>query len=569
MPARALRQREVDDPQPRSGARRPQCWACTRGRSSRRRPRPRARHGLPGRGPLPVAEPPPQHRVPPAAPEAREAGPRGAERGAAEARPPLALPRPLSPRAVGRHAPAGSHRSRPRDGPGGSSDGRTVRRARRADTGDPAGRARAYLAGDPKNGRLRDPQRSRGGAPRRSHRAHGDPSGEDLARGAGRAATPARRGGSARRAALPGHRAPHRERGREGGARGGGRCVGGSGGSRSWRPSSSFGPRHPSRVAASALVPGPHGAVLRSLAAGVRDGTLVRGGAYERGAPSRGLRGVARHRSTARDRPRPSASRQTDHRSRRPRAELRPVHLLAPTRHPLVWPERVGHPARHRPRCCHSPSRWRRKTPSDMVPPSIRARGPNHGGSRRAPHALGYAPGGGCPVSSVARSSGGRSLSARSWPASFSSFRAVSATCSRRAATLATPRSFCRSSASSSPWDARARPCSSRAQIARSHGAGVSRAYDGRYDRKGLARGRRPWRSELPHGQGARSPARGIGRGVRRARSSGDPRRRARERRADPRRKAREGVPLPRGAHPPARPRARARRQGRRAPEGG
>ena len=112
-----------------------------------------------------------------------------------DARAPRRL-RPTAPaRAVGRDAPA----RRPGPGAGAgrrrAAHGRAVRRPRRDDPRRPPRRARAHLAADRRDGRVRHPQRARGGPPRRPRRAAVQP-----ARAASRPSStspfPSARGGS-------------------------------------------------------------------------------------------------------------------------------------------------------------------------------------------------------------------------------------------------------------------------------------------------------------------------------------------------------------------------------------
>src|SRR5262249_48722264 len=67
----------------------------------------------------------------------------------------------------GWHETACVDRARPGAGSAGAADGRTVRRARRADPHDHGPRAAAHLVADRENGRVRHPQPDRGSLPRR------------------------------------------------------------------------------------------------------------------------------------------------------------------------------------------------------------------------------------------------------------------------------------------------------------------------------------------------------------------------------------------------------------------
>ena len=78
----------------------------------------------------------------PAAPAGGGAGPRGRLHRQGRARP---VRRRLPAHALGRHEAAGRDRARDGDGAGDPADGRAIRRARRADPADHAGRAAAPL----------------------------------------------------------------------------------------------------------------------------------------------------------------------------------------------------------------------------------------------------------------------------------------------------------------------------------------------------------------------------------------------------------------------------------------
>src|SRR5262245_30606409 len=136
-------------------------------RPARARPQPRHRHRVPGSGPAAMAHGAAQRAPARAgAPPGRARGARARDRAASSGRP-GGLRGQVSPRAVGRHAPARRDRPGPHSRPVTAADGRAIRRARRDDAPVHEPGAAAHLAGSGQDHHLHHPLDPRGRVPGR------------------------------------------------------------------------------------------------------------------------------------------------------------------------------------------------------------------------------------------------------------------------------------------------------------------------------------------------------------------------------------------------------------------